>query len=400
MTEEELPELPESITALPSSDLPPTRSLVEFYRNRVLQLEQELSDARSLIQLANQSTDLSSEPPPLDETLSENLRLRKELFNKNEDIAFVKKQYRDSLLAALDERELLIKTVSENDRLRAKEMEDRVKIQQLLDLAAPLSRVPSRQTVKNTMKLTCDTSPLVESARQYEEDHLLKIYKERIELLDTERSELIDDYEGQISELKSQMTELFEFSQSKESQEKTNLNHYLTLKNEASVKIRNLIEDYEVLRDKLRKEAIHRRSIEAEVDFKISQTQIELEKSSEEINDKLRHELLKKDTHLTRSIVVLENEIEQLRNDNEKLSKMVNYYKTEAERADQRRIWAFEGFEADICNLRKMMTRSDVAEKNLIEEKIEGLESRLEDSRRVYGKKRRKLKRKVRKRAS
>ncbi|KAL0244557.1 hypothetical protein GEMRC1_008639 [Eukaryota sp. GEM-RC1] len=345
MSSSELPELPHLIH---TDSLPLSSSLLDFYKNRVTKLEDDLSQAIHLIQLANQSTDLSAQPPPLQNALSDNLCLRRKIFDCTEELHTVKTRYRESLLSVMDERELLIKTIAENDRLKEKEVQDRLRIQKLLDITS-LTRTSTR--------LPPSPTPQPSQPSSFETVSLLELYKERIDLMESERSQLINDYDCHVDELTSQLNTALSQCQELENHNKQLTADYIALKNEASFKLRTLIESYESLKAEYRQSRVDSRVLGSQIEYHLESREKALEDEKDEVLNTLRKELLRKDTDFTRNTIKLETELDLLKEENQKLRNQAAHFKTEAERADQRRVWAFEGFEKDVCDLRKKLEK-------------------------------------------
>ncbi|KAL0212495.1 hypothetical protein RCL1_006121 [Eukaryota sp. TZLM3-RCL] len=370
-----------------------SEELLQYYRNRVLELEKSLSESLSLIQSVNLSTDLSSTPIPTEECISDNLRLRKELFNRQEELGFVKQKYREALLSVLDERELLIKTISENDRLKQQELSDRTKIQTLLDLSTPLQYAPPSKTkTGRSLKASQSLLSSIRTSQEvttcpsaFEVDQTLRIYQDRCEALQQERSGLVDEYENQIGVLKKDYQDLFSYCKSLELTNKDITFKFLTYKHESETKLRMLVEEYDQLRTEYRRTKCEERIVASEVQHKVEASRHEIEESANELLASFRHQLLAKDTQIAKNQVKLETEVTRLKEENIKLKHQLNHYKVECKRADQRRIWAFEGLERDVSSLRKALSKMakmslTPEQLSLANQALDSLTSRLSES--------------------
>lgn len=113
-------------TPLPSINerlafLRPSRELLEYYRKRIADFDEEHEDLVKRLEKYK-------------ETYDEQHKLQWEVRQREEEIAELQKALSDMQIYLFQEREQVLRLHSENDRLKIRELEDRKKIQHLLAL--------------------------------------------------------------------------------------------------------------------------------------------------------------------------------------------------------------------------------------------------------------------------
>ncbi|XP_019329932.1 PREDICTED: coiled-coil domain-containing protein 77 [Aptenodytes forsteri] len=116
----------EDFTPLPSISerlafLRPSRELLEYYRKKVADFDEEHEDLVKRLERYK-------------ETYDEQHKLQWEVRQREEEIAELQKALSDMQVYLFQEREHVLRLYSENDRLKIRELEDRKKIQHLLAL--------------------------------------------------------------------------------------------------------------------------------------------------------------------------------------------------------------------------------------------------------------------------
>ncbi|KFV50457.1 Coiled-coil domain-containing protein 77, partial [Tyto alba] len=116
----------EDFTPLPSINerlafLRPSRELLEYYRKKIADFDEEHEDLVKRLERYK-------------ETYDEQHKLQWEIHQREEEIAELQKALSDMQVYLFQEREHVLRLYSENDRLKIRELEDRKKIQHLLDL--------------------------------------------------------------------------------------------------------------------------------------------------------------------------------------------------------------------------------------------------------------------------
>ncbi|NXG70370.1 CCD77 protein, partial [Baryphthengus martii] len=116
----------EDCTPLPSINerlafLRPSRELLEYYRKKIADFEEEQEDLVKRLERYK-------------ETYDEQHKLQREVHQREEEIAELQKALSDMQVYLFQEREHVLRLYSENDRLKIRELEDRKKIQRLLAL--------------------------------------------------------------------------------------------------------------------------------------------------------------------------------------------------------------------------------------------------------------------------
>ncbi|KAG9280894.1 coiled-coil domain-containing protein 77 [Astyanax mexicanus] len=104
--------------------LRPSRELLEFYRQKVAQFDEEHDDLLQLLEKYRSTTE-------------DQHKLQWEVRQREEEIAELQKALSDMQIYLFQEREQALRLYAENDRLKIKELEDRKKIQHLLALVGP-----------------------------------------------------------------------------------------------------------------------------------------------------------------------------------------------------------------------------------------------------------------------
>ncbi|NWY62598.1 CCD77 protein, partial [Chionis minor] len=116
----------EDFTPLPSINerlafLRPSRELLEYYRKKIADFDEEHEDLVKRLERYKQTYD-------------EQHKLQWEVHQREEEIAELQKALSDMQVYLFQEREHVLRLYSENDRLKIRELEDRKKIQHLLAL--------------------------------------------------------------------------------------------------------------------------------------------------------------------------------------------------------------------------------------------------------------------------
>ncbi|KFO82951.1 Coiled-coil domain-containing protein 77, partial [Buceros rhinoceros silvestris] len=116
----------EDFTPLPSVSerlafLRPSRELLEFYRKKIADFDEEHEDLVKRLERCKEMCD-------------EQHKLQWEVCQREEEIAELQKALSDMQVCLFQEREHVLRLNSENDRLKIRELEDRKKIQYLLAL--------------------------------------------------------------------------------------------------------------------------------------------------------------------------------------------------------------------------------------------------------------------------
>ncbi|TRY97041.1 hypothetical protein DNTS_001451 [Danionella cerebrum] len=104
--------------------LRPSRELLEFYRQKLSQFDEEHEEMLQKLEQFKSSTE-------------EQHRLQCELRQREEEIAELQKALSDMQVYLFQEREQALRLYAENDRLKIRELDDRRKIQHLLALVGP-----------------------------------------------------------------------------------------------------------------------------------------------------------------------------------------------------------------------------------------------------------------------
>ncbi|NXP76692.1 CCD77 protein, partial [Ramphastos sulfuratus] len=117
----------QDFTPLPSmgerlSFLRPSRELLEYYRKKIADFDEEHEDLIKRLERYR-------------ETYDEQHKLQWEVHQREEEVAELQKALSDVQVFLYQEREQVLRLCSENDRLKIRELEDRKKIQRLLALA-------------------------------------------------------------------------------------------------------------------------------------------------------------------------------------------------------------------------------------------------------------------------
>ncbi|XP_026550894.1 coiled-coil domain-containing protein 77 isoform X1 [Notechis scutatus] len=117
---------PNDSTPLPSINerlayLRPSRELLEYYRKKIAQFDEEHEELVKRLETYKASYD-------------EQHKLQWEMRQREEEIAELQKALSDMQVYLFQEREHVLRLYSENDRLKIRELEDRKKIQHLLAL--------------------------------------------------------------------------------------------------------------------------------------------------------------------------------------------------------------------------------------------------------------------------
>ncbi|NXG47378.1 CCD77 protein, partial [Psilopogon haemacephalus] len=101
--------------------LHPSRELLEYYRKKIADFDEEHEDLMKRLEQYRQTYD-------------EQHKLQWEVHQREEEVAELQKALSDVQVFLFQEREQVLRLCSENDRLKIRELEDRKKIQRLLAL--------------------------------------------------------------------------------------------------------------------------------------------------------------------------------------------------------------------------------------------------------------------------
>uniref|UniRef100_A0AAY4B0X4 Coiled-coil domain containing 77 n=1 Tax=Denticeps clupeoides TaxID=299321 RepID=A0AAY4B0X4_9TELE len=104
--------------------LRPSRELLEFYRQKLAQFDEEHDDLVKLLEKYKS-------------TAEDQHKLQLEVRQREGEIAELQKALSDMQAYLFQEREQALRLYAENDRLKIRELEDRKKIQHLLALVGP-----------------------------------------------------------------------------------------------------------------------------------------------------------------------------------------------------------------------------------------------------------------------
>ncbi|XP_030628659.1 coiled-coil domain-containing protein 77 [Chanos chanos] len=104
--------------------LRPSRELLEFYRQKVAQFDEEHD---SLLQMLEKYKS----------AMADQSKLQWEVRQREEEISELQRALSDMQICLLQEREQALRLYAENDRLKIRQLEDRKKIQHLLSLLGP-----------------------------------------------------------------------------------------------------------------------------------------------------------------------------------------------------------------------------------------------------------------------
>eukprot|EP00066_Takifugu_rubripes_P029942 XP_011619208.1 PREDICTED: coiled-coil domain-containing protein 77-like [Takifugu rubripes] len=104
--------------------LRPSRELLDFYRQKIAQFDEEQAELQQMLEQHRRSTE-------------DQHKLQWDIQQREGEIVELQNALSDMQLYLFQEREQALRLYAENDRLKIRELEDRKKIQHLLDVVGP-----------------------------------------------------------------------------------------------------------------------------------------------------------------------------------------------------------------------------------------------------------------------
>ncbi|NXC61364.1 CCD77 protein, partial [Aleadryas rufinucha] len=382
----------DDFTSLPSiserlAHLNPSRELLDYYRKKIADFDEEHEELVKRLEKYKQTYD-------------EQHQLQWEVRHLEEEIAELQKALSDMQVYLFQEKEQVLRLYSENDRLKLRELEDRKKIQQLLNLlgtddgevtyfhkepphkATGMERNTSKPTAKGEKpgsperyKKDDETLLLQVKALQAQIEEQTRLAKEQVEALLEDRRIQMEEAEVRHRRDQEKIKALTEKLHKTQNLLYESTRDFLQLKFDARVNEKAWMTEKDSLLRKLRKDLDHLvfstesgKAKQRELKKMIQEDDGASKVHSREI--KLLQDKLMQEKHLSHmyrdQCVSLEGEVARIREErdagkelfkerSEKMGKRLKLMTQRCEALEKRRSMEVEGFKNDIKHLQQKL---------------------------------------------